>query len=531
MDPRKTRLLRWTTQRTDDQEAKTEQATIATVNYSKTQGTVDSGNCLNPVVSESSSQFFHSFSAQASDNFLMQSGESVQYVLGSGVIGGESLYGDLKCNKRISNAGPEWSAGRPGHTPTRHDFACVKHVEDSYAGQDWSAGRPGNRPFGARTAACLSPQTACIGPYGTAALQQHYMGHNTREEQSVTSTTSSPAGLPRHLQHRASQQRRTSRGHAANDRASPAKVALHPRRPPYFCGGLDEDVHVWTSIVDRWLDASQGEPSQQLTFVVSLLRGAAYDWCRNYETRTGCPGDWTTLRRAMLERFGTSIRAEKARAGIYRLRQGKMTVLQYADAFESYLAHIGDYDEAQYLVHFIFGLHPEIMRLVYIQQPASLLAAKNMAEKLELTHLATSKPYPRIKKQKTFKAQHRGTQERRSGKRNQQKTCKSVLRQKKMTTVPAQNRGCRFAQIGATEASCPDVHGPAAVWRSFVKDLPQGDRTGYVRKQGSVVTIDLEALTRVKEKTPTGVTEAKMSMHLPSAGPRAPRVYLRNRLL
>ena len=40
----------------------------------------------------------------------------------------------------------------------------------------------------------------------------------------------------------------------------------------------------------------------------------------------------------MLERFGTSIRAEKARAGIYRLRQGNMIVLQYSDAFESYLA-------------------------------------------------------------------------------------------------------------------------------------------------------------------------------------------------
>ena len=43
--------------------------------------------------------------------------------------------------------------------------------------------------------------------------------------------------------------------------------------------------------------------------------------------------------------------------------------------------------------------------------------------------------------------------------------------------------------------------------------------------------IDLEALTREKEQTPTGVTEAKMSMQLPSAGPKAPRVYLRNRLL
>ena len=69
------------------------------------------------------------------------------------------------------------------------------------------------------------------------------------------------------------------------------------------------------------------------------------------------------------------------------------------------------------------------------------------------------------------------------------------------------------------------------MWRSFVKDLPQGDRTGYVRRQGSAVMIDLEALMQAKEKTPTGVTVARMSMHPPSAGPKAPRVYLRNRLL
>ena len=63
-----------------------------------------------------------------------------------------------------------------------------------------------------------------------------------------------------------------------------------------------------------------------------------------------------------------------------------MTVLQYAAAFESFLAQLGDYDESYYLVHFIFGLRPKIMRGVYIQQPDSILAAKNMAKRLELTH-------------------------------------------------------------------------------------------------------------------------------------------------
>ena len=87
---------------------------------------------------------------------------------------------------------------------------------------------------------------------------------------------------------------------------------------------------------------------------MSLLRGAAYDWYQYYETRTGCPGNWTTLRRALLQRFGTSIRAEKARAGLYQLRQDKMTVLQYADAFESRLAQIENYDESYYLDTFYF---------------------------------------------------------------------------------------------------------------------------------------------------------------------------------
>ena len=68
------------------------------------------------------------------------------------------------------------------------------------------------------------------------------------------------------------------------------------------------------------------------------------------------------------------------------------------------------------------------------------------------------------------------------------------------------------------EANCPEIHGPAAVWRSMLKDLPLRDRAGHVRRQGSVMTVDLEALTRVKErKTSADATVAGMSMH-PSSG-------------
>ena len=64
------------------------------------------------------------------------------------------------------------------------------------------------------------------------------------------------------------------------------------------------------------------------------------------------------------------------------------------------------------------------------------------------------------------------------------------------------------------------------------EDLPQGDRAGYVRRQGSVMIVQLEALTHERRrKTSADATVAGMSMHPPSGRPRATRVYLRNRLL
>ena len=130
------------------------------------------------------------------------------------------------------------------------------------------------------------------------------------------------------------------------------------------------------------------------------------------ETHTGCPGDWTTLCHAMLERFGSSIHAGKARAALLQMTQDKMTVLEYFDAFESCLAQIEDYDESFYLAKFIFGLRPELLTQVFAQRAATLLEAKVLAETLELTQ---SMVKVHRTEEKTIKvAQHRGTQERQS---------------------------------------------------------------------------------------------------------------------
>ena len=90
-----------------------------------------------------------------------------------------------------------------------------------------------------------------------------------------------------------------------------------------------------------------------------------------------------------------------------------MTVLQYFDPFESYLAQLEDYDESFFVAKFIFGLWPSILMQVFVQHLVTLLEAKGIAEELELTQ-SMVKAHQTGKK--TIKAaQHRGTQERRSG--------------------------------------------------------------------------------------------------------------------
>ena len=194
VDPRTTRHQRQAAEQAGNREMMDTGGHSFAVNVENpAQDNFDHGTCVEPVAVENATQFIpYSFAASSSD-ILLQSGEPVHYMLESGAVnvdGGETLYSDLNCNKRISCAGPERSAGRPGHTPIRRILACDEHIEDRCAGQDWSAGRPGLTPFGASSAACMSSQTACIGPYGTAAQQQHYTGRNTREEQSFTVSTS-----------------------------------------------------------------------------------------------------------------------------------------------------------------------------------------------------------------------------------------------------------------------------------------------------------------------------------------------------
>ena len=186
--------------------------------------------------------------------------------------------------------------------------------------------------------------------------------------------------------------------------------------------------------------------------------------------RTGCPSDWTTLCQAMLKRFGSSIHAEKACATLLQMTQDKETVLQYADAFESYFAQLEYYDESFYLTKFIFGLRSVIFTEVFVQRPATLLEAKRIAEELELTE-SMIKIHQNFVKEKTTKTtQHRATQERRSERLHQSfqlrtqkmKSCRFRDRNQRQK-IDSHTFSCISTQRGAREVSYLEIHGPALV--------------------------------------------------------------------
>ena len=107
------------------------------------------------------------------------------------------------------------------------------------------------------------------------------------------------------------------------------------------------------------------------------------------------------MRQAMLERFGLLICAKKARATFLQMTQDKMIILQYANAFESYLAQLEDYGESFCLRKFIFGLRSAILTDVFAQRPTTLLEGKRIAEELELTQLMVKTHQMSIKEKTT----------------------------------------------------------------------------------------------------------------------------------
>ena len=75
---------------------------------------------------------------------------------------------------------------------------------------------------------------------------------------------------------------------------------------------------------------------------------------------------------ALLDRFGSRLRAKQALANIVNLTQGSKSVREYAAEFELNTGRLESSDEATLMQFFIWGLHKDIAERVSIMYPTSL---------------------------------------------------------------------------------------------------------------------------------------------------------------
>ena len=338
-----------------------------------------------------------------------------------------------------------------------------------------------------------------------------------------------------------------------------------PREPPTFSGRLKEDVHQWTAIVTQYFTLVPGTDQQQLTYAVSLLRGTAIEWY-NAEVKKDNPTDWKSLSEALILRFGSTARSKRALLKIMQLKQDKDDVLQYAAKFESLKAQMETYDEQMLLMRFIFGLKEDLIEPVFMQYPKTVQEAKQVAENIEIVHQGVE----RHEKFKTAKGKNQ-TSNKKQGKKGilgnvsvvrgqySNQSAGFKMRSRKTRSSFAQV-SCNISRsvnqksvhhslfsrppvqkgtiLGSSDSKCA-----AAKWREFIRPLSHRDRAGvwrsYVKKRGSIVVADLEALTCAKE-VKTAVIDAGKKQYRKSSNDqsssdiqrtRSTRSHQSNRLL
>ena len=173
-----------------------------------------------------------------------------------------------------------------------------------------------------------------------------------------------------------------------------ATVQWRPKEPPAFTGNASDDVYLWTSLVRQYFVFMSGTARQEVAFAATLLRGAAHEWYMGYERRNSNqpPQDWPTMQQAILDRFGSNIRAQEAHAKLLTISQGKRSVRDYTSEFETLLGRLSTRDETTWKNMYIWGLQPHLAEAVALKYPTTIAQAAGHAEQVELAKKTSQRP-------------------------------------------------------------------------------------------------------------------------------------------
>lgn len=166
--------------------------------------------------------------------------------------------------------------------------------------------------------------------------------------------------------------------------ALPSKVKV--AAPGTFTGNRTLNVDTWLFEMNQYLAVcGVTTDNQRIAVASSYLKEVALQWwlgrCRHPNTP---PQDWPSFVNALKERFQPLAASRTARAELYNLRQGVMSVADYSNKFYSLVQLITDMGEADQVERFIYGLRNSISKEVDMREPKTLQDAMSAAQKIEL---------------------------------------------------------------------------------------------------------------------------------------------------
>ena len=113
----------------------------------------------------------------------------------------------------------------------------------------------------------------------------------------------------------------------------------------------------------------------------------------SFERRNEDPTrDWALLVLALLDRFGSNIRSKEAQSQLISISQGRQSVHDYANRFETLLGRLDSIDEGLMLKQFIWGLQPDLTQSVILDYPRSIVQVISLAETTELAVKVSRRP-------------------------------------------------------------------------------------------------------------------------------------------
>ena len=161
---------------------------------------------------------------------------------------------------------------------------------------------------------------------------------------------------------------------------APARVFM-PRIPnaPAYTGNPSESLDDWIGSMEQQVLFYALDDARGMSFIISFFQSGARDW---YAELRPIPVTWAELKAELRKRYQPITTEETARAKLYSLSQGSMSVSDLVSTFRRLAQKLPNMHESDQLFQFMRALKPSIAAQIRVAGVVDLKAATEMAIRL-----------------------------------------------------------------------------------------------------------------------------------------------------